>query len=215
MARAAADDGHSRRVAVLKRALPLLALALMATVFLVLRTEPPRPYTSGTDDDATDLLTAPRMTAPSFAGVASDGTEVLLRARTASPPMAPGAGAQVSGAALTLRLPTGRTIEAEAAEARLDPGQERIVLSGGVSLSDPHGWQVEIETLIAPTDGSSLESPAPVAAQGPAGKVDAGGMVFDRSAGPGREVLVFNRGVRLLYTPPKIAPAPAAGPATP
>jgi lipopolysaccharide export system protein LptC len=211
MARAPADDGHSRRVAVLKRALPLLAVGLMATVFLVLRTEPPRPYSSGGDDDATALLSAPRMTAPSFAGVASDGTELLLRAQSASPPMAPGAGAEVSGVELTLRMPTGRMIEADAAEARLDPGQQRIILSGGVSLRDPTGWRVAIEILVAPTDGSGLESPAPVAAEGPAGRLEAGGMTFDRSAGPGREVLVFNGGVRLVYDPTNPFAPPAAG----
>jgi lipopolysaccharide export system protein LptC len=73
MALTRADNLHSRLVFWLKIALPLVALALLATLFLFgrpIRPEDAIPYAS---TDITDRAKDPRVTEPVFASMTSDG----------------------------------------------------------------------------------------------------------------------------------------------
>ncbi len=53
--------------------MPLAALAILSTLFLVARTIDPSDAIKFTDLDVEDRLRDPRMTAPTYAGVTSDG----------------------------------------------------------------------------------------------------------------------------------------------
>lgn len=202
-----AERAHSRLVRVLRIVLPTLAVAILATVFLVLRSDPPTPMAPGAD--GADPALPPTMTDPSFASVGRDGTEVRLRAAEATPSRQPSGESALRQAELRLVLPDGREIEAKAAEARLDPSAGEMALQGDVVIDDAQGWRMRSELLNGTTDGQWLNSPGPVSAEGPAGTLDAGSMEYDGST-RGSEVVVFKGGVRLLYFPdsPSESPQP-------
>lgn len=198
MARA---DTHTRVVGWLKVALPLAALAILSTLFLVARQIDPEAALPYAEVDVRDLAREPRMTAPTYAGTTSDGATLTLRAREARP-----ASEASEAAATELRLelatPDGAQTELAAARARMDSASQQIVLAGSVTVTTSSGYRLETEEIVARLDRTGLESRAPVTATGPAGEIRADAMVLRQDIQtPGAYVLVFNGGVRLVYRP--------------
>lgn len=194
----ASGSAHTRLVQILRVVLPTLAVAILATVFLVIRSDPPSP--PGADEGGSAAELPSTMRTPSFASVGRDGTEVYLRAGEAIAPRS--AGSETALRAATLRLVTigGGEIDAVANEARLDAAAGRMALEGAVVIRDAQGWVVRSELLTGTTDGHTLQSPGPVSADGPAGTLNAGSMDCE-GAVRGAEVVVFKGGVRLIYSP--------------
>ncbi|MFN3577000.1 MAG: LPS export ABC transporter periplasmic protein LptC [Tabrizicola sp.] len=198
MARA---DTHTRVVGWLKVVLPLAALAILSTLFLVARRIDPEAALPYAEVDVRGLAREPRMTAPTYAGTTSDGAALTLRADEARP-AAEATEAAASELLLELVTPDGARTELAASRAQMDRGAQQVVLSGGVIVTTSSGYRLETEELLARLDRTGLESRAPVTATGPAGDIRADGMVLHQdSRTPGAYVLVFNGGVRLVYRP--------------
>ncbi|KKK72711.1 hypothetical protein LCGC14_2901140, partial [marine sediment metagenome] len=86
------DNSYSRLVAWLKVALPLLALAILSTVFLVAERRGTRneiPYSRGEIDE---ILREQRIRNPNYAGVTKDGSAVAFSADSARPEAVTGTG---------------------------------------------------------------------------------------------------------------------------
>ncbi len=198
MARA---DRHTRVVGWLKVALPLSALAILSTLFLVAHRIDPEAALPYAEVDVEDLAREPRMTSPTYAGMTSDGAALTLSADEARP-SSDGAPANAAALRLELATPDGARTELLAAEARMDPVAREVVLSGGVVVTTSSGYRLETADMAARLDRTGLESRAPVTATGPAGDIRADRMVLSQDAQtPGAYVLVFNGSVRLVYQP--------------
>ena len=78
-------DRHTRVVGWLKVMLPLTALAILSTLFLVARRIDPEAALPYAEVDVEDLAREPRMTAPTYAGTTEDGASVTLTADEARP----------------------------------------------------------------------------------------------------------------------------------
>ncbi|MGB4909398.1 MAG: hypothetical protein WBP15_12770, partial [Tabrizicola sp.] len=78
-------DRHTRLVGWLKVALPLTALAILSTLFLVARRIDPEAALPYAEVDVEDLAREPRMTAPTYAGTTEDGAALTLSADEARP----------------------------------------------------------------------------------------------------------------------------------
>jgi lipopolysaccharide export system protein LptC len=196
-----AADRHTRVVGWLKVALPLMALAVLATLFLLADRIDPEAALPYAEVDVADRAREPRMTAPSYAGTTSDGASLTLAADEARP-AAPSAPAAARRLVMELATPDGGRTELHAAEAELQRAEARILLSGGVTVSTDTGYRLETPEVLARTDRSRLESRGAVTATGPAGDLQAGGMVLsEQPEAPGTYLLVFNQGVRLVYRP--------------
>lgn len=194
-------DRHTRVVGWLKVALPLTALAILSTLFLVARRVDPEAALPYAEVDVEDLAREPRMTAPTYAGTTEDGASVTLSADEARP-AAEGSPARAAGLKLDLATPDGGRTELVAAEAQMDDTARELVLSGGVTVTTSTGYRLETAEILAKLDRTGLESRAPVKATGPAGEITADGMVLSQDSGtPGSYVLVFKGGVRLVYQP--------------
>jgi lipopolysaccharide export system protein LptC len=198
MARA---DAHTRIVGWLKVALPLLALAILATLFLVADRINPEDALPYAEVDVEERAREPRMTAPSYAGTTSDGAALTLTAEEARPE-AEGTPAKAKGLRLDLTTPDGANTELRAAIAVMDHDARLMVLSGGVTVTTGTGYRLETDEVVARLDRSGLESRGEVTATGPMGEIRAGGMRLDQdNRTPGAYLLVFNGGVRLVYRP--------------
>ena len=196
-----ATDRHTRLVGWLKVALPLTALAILSTLFLLARRIDPEAALPYAEVDVEDLAREPRMTAPTYAGTTEDGSALTLSADEARP-AAEGSAAQAARLRLELATPDGGRTELVAAEARMDDTTRQVVLSGGVTLTTSTGYRLETAEVAAKLDRTGLESRAPVKATGPAGEITAAGMVLSQdNRTPGAYVLVFKGGVRLVYQP--------------
>jgi lipopolysaccharide export system protein LptC len=198
MARA---DTHTRVVGWLKVILPLTALAILSTLFLVARRIDPEAALPYAEVDVEDLAREPRMTAPTYAGTTSDGAALTLSADEARP-AAEGAPAQAAGLRLALDTPDGARTELSAGAAVMEGATREVILSGGVTVTTSSGYRLETAEVAAKLDRTGLESRAPVVATGPAGEIRADGMTLSQDAQtPGAYVLVFNGSVRLVYQP--------------
>lgn len=194
-------DRHTRLVGWLKVALPLTALAILSTLFLVARRIDPEAALPYAEVDVEDLAREPRMTAPTYAGTTEDGAALTLSASEARPE-AEGAPAKAAGLRLELATPDGGRMDLLAAEAVMEDAARQLLLSGGVTLTTSSGYRLETAEVAAKLDRTGLESRTPVLATGPAGEIRADGMSLRQdNLTPGAYVLVFKGNVRLVYQP--------------
>lgn len=198
MARA---DRHTRVVGWLKVILPLTALAILSTLFLVARRIDPEAALPYAEVDVEDLAREPRMTAPTYAGLTSDGAALTLSAEEARP-SADGAPAKAAGLRLTLATPDGAQSELVAASATMDDVAREVLFSGGVVFTTSSGYRVETAEVAAKLDRTGLESRSEVVVAGPPGDIRADRMALSQdNRTPGAYVLVFKGNVRLVYQP--------------
>ncbi len=192
-------DTHSRVVGMAKIVLPLLALAILSTLFLFARTIDPNDAIPYANVDVTDRIREPRLTAPTYAGVTADGAALTLQATEARPDSGAGATAQ----SLTARLdtPDGARTDITATHLQFDNAAGLVALDGGVTISTTSGYTITTDALTARLDRTSLVAPGPVQATAPAGTITAQGMQLTQGADPATYVLVFKGRVKLLYTP--------------
>ncbi len=209
MALARPDNLHSRLVFWLKIILPLTALAILSTLFLLSRSIRPEDAIPYAEVDVADRIRTPRLTEPDFAGVTADGATLSLKAAEARVAVegetGPGLIRQLVG---RLQTPDGASTNLIAREARLDQDARAMLLGGGVTISISLGYRAETAGISVALDRTSLDSLGPVTATGPAGRIEAGLLHLGRTAEiPPSYVLVFKAGVRMIYLPGK----PGAG----
>lgn len=196
---------RTRIVRWLRVLLPLVALAMLSTMFLFSRRPDAESRIPYAEVEAEAAAREGRIVAPEYHGVTDDGARLSLRAAEA----APGAG---GGSAGDLRLdwdrpagPGGLGLQAglTAPEGGLQDGLVR--LQGGVRMTTSSGWQLDAPQIEARTDASIITATGGVEALAPFGRIAAGQMRLEpRGAGdaPGNAaVLSFSDDVRLIYQP--------------
>jgi lipopolysaccharide export system protein LptC len=202
MAGRAALDGWSRLVAWLKVLLPLTALALLSTLFLVSNRINPEDAIPYADVDVEARLKEPRMTAPTFAGTTTDGAALEVSASETRPAVEGARGQTATDVAARLSTPDGVVtgLSSDGAEMTLD-GNE-VMFRGNVVVTHSLGYRVETEALSARLDVTALRSAASVQVQGPVGQITADSMeLLPDAASGGGYLLVFNGRVKLVYRP--------------
>lgn len=195
-------DIHSRLIGWLKIVLPLAALAVLSTLFLVARTINPDDAIPYADVDVSERLAQPRMTAPTYAGVTEDGAALTLSADEARPEGDTPDSSTAKALIGLMETPDGGRTDLVAAAGVVDNAAGLITLSGGVDITSSTGWRVQTELLRAAMDRTLMQAPQSVVATGPAGTITANSMQIGQdSQTPGRYVLVFNGAVKLIYLP--------------
>jgi lipopolysaccharide export system protein LptC len=202
-------DSHSRAVVWAKIVLPLAALGLLSTLFLVSeRIDPaePIPYS---DVEVAELAREPRLTAPQFAGVTQDGTALTASAAAARPDASNSAdpaaefGASASDLRVQLQTAAGFSADITAGSGRFDPAAGQMTLAGTVAIRTSTGYSIETAALEISTDRTRMSAAQAVAVIAPFGKLDAGSMLMQSTTSEAPHVLVFNDGVKLIYLPGK------------
>jgi len=203
MAAARIDNFHSRLVLWLKITLPLVALGLLATLFLLGRTIRPEDAIPYASVDVQDRMREPRLTQPAYAGMTSDGSALSIKAAEARPgvPGSQDAG-QATALSALLELPTGGTATMMAGAGHLDAARGQVVLTDGVSLTASTGYRVTMPGVTVALKKTDVTSQGAVLASGPLGRIEAGAMHLGQDPA-GAYILDFTQGVRLIYLPPK------------
>ena len=196
------DNLHSRLVFWLKILLPLSALAILSTLFMVSRKVGPEDAIPYANIDIADRIREPRLTDAVFAGMTSDGAALTLKAAEAKPGVSGSADAGLAtGLSGLLETPDGARTDIAAAQTRLDQQLHVVILSGGVVITNSAGYRITTPGAAVALDKTDIVSQGAVAATGPVGMIDAGSMHLSQTATG--YLLVFKGGVRLLYQPGK------------
>lgn len=204
---ASRDNFHSTAVAWLKLALPLLALGILSTLFLVSRRVDPETAIPAAPVDIADRVREPRLTHPVWAGMTDDGAALTVTAAEARPKGGGSGDATAQALRATLETPDGGRVELAADRGRIEDDGTRMTVEGDVVVTTSAGYRIQTETLEARMDRTGLDAAGAVIATGPAGRLTAGSMrLTEATERPGSYVLVFNHGVRLLYNPRAMTP---------
>ena len=202
MAPRGSDDGWSRLVAWLKVALPLTALALLSTLFLVSNRINPDDALPYANVDVEDRLKEPRITLPTYAGTTSDGAALEVTADEARAAQEGGQGAKAETVRVHVTMPDGARTDLVAERAQMALDQKEIAFEGAVRLDHSTGYSILSERMTARLDETDIRSPSAVTAEGPGGRITAQSMQLTQSgSGSGDYVLVFNGDVKLVYLP--------------
>ena len=195
-------DTYSSIVAVLKVALPLGALALMSTVFLISRSIDPERAVATTTVDIESLVQEPRISVARFAGVTDDNAALTVMADTARAD--PDEGFRLELTVLTGALQTldGQRTEFNAQYGALDQRENHLAMEGDVVFRSDPGYSLQMDRLTAALDRTEIRGVGNVRGEGPAGSVRADAATLQLSGrGDGAYVLVFSGAVRLIYDP--------------
>lgn len=196
---------RTRIVAGAKILLPLAALALLSTVFLLARErtgEVEIPFAR-----IEEIAREPRIDRPRLAGQAPDGTAVSLTADRLRPAEGGLERFTLAGPRLETRDPAGARVRLEAGTGEVDGPARRLTLSGGVTVGATGGYALTAGTVEAELDSGSIATDA-VRGRAPFGTIEAGGLTLTQG-GTEDARLVFHDGVRLLYLP-DVTPAAEA-----
>lgn len=196
-----AVDRYSRLIVWLKVLLPLAALALLSTLFLLSRVIDPETVIPFAEKEIQDRLRDQQVTGPIYYGTTADGDEISFAAeKLTTPPGTTGANA-AEEVAVTLDLSSGTTITLNANRGQFDIAGNVADLNGDVIITTSTGYRVTSDQLITQLSQLDVTSPGPVAATGPFGTLDAGGMTLSKRKDDATTQLVFTNGVKLIYTP--------------
>ncbi len=201
MALAAADNFHSRLVFWLKIVLPLVALGLLATLFLFGRPISPEDAIPYASTDITDRVKEPRVTSPVFASMTQDGTALTIMAQEARPGAA---GSNIAGQAQAMsalmEMPDGSNAQITAPLMQMARASQTATLSGGVKIVTSGGYTAVMAGMLVATTKTDVTSLGPVDATGPPGKLHAQAMHLGAAPSGGYQ-LDFTGGVTLVYLP--------------
>lgn len=196
-------DLYSRVVAWAKIILPLAALALLSTLFLISRTVDPTQQPPVTQVDLEQRARDQGVTNPSFAGTTSGGDEVMIRAKLARPDLKDPDRLSADDVVAEIRLSQGAVIDITADHADMRQDELTASLDGNVTIETTTGYVIRTQSVDTRYDRLFAETPGSVTASGPPGDLTAGRMRLTSNEDSQNAELLFTDGVKLVYTPNK------------
>ncbi|WP_116600279.1 LPS export ABC transporter periplasmic protein LptC [Primorskyibacter marinus] len=192
---------YSRVIAWLKILLPLIALGLLSTVFLLSTDIDPGADLPFSDAEMADRASSQQVTAPYFSGATSSGALLTITAESARPdPEEPGR-AFASSVIARMKMKDESQIMLNAHSATFSDLDDTAILSGEVLIESSTGYVMTTQELTASLSRIEAESTGPVEATGPAGTLNAGRMRIETIENGEDVRLLFTDGVKLVYDP--------------
>ena len=194
-------DRYSKMVLWLKVLLPLMALALLSTLFLLSRKVDPELAIPFADKEIQDRLRDQIVTGPFYFGTTVDGDEIAFSADTLTTPPDNVGTNRADSVNVVMDLASGAQVTLSSDTGFFDIAGNLADLQGNVVIITSSGYRVESDQMLAQLSSLDVRSPGPVHSVGPPGTLDAGKMVLSSSGDGGAAQLVFTNGVKLIYTP--------------
>jgi len=197
------DDLRSRVINWLKILLPLAALGLLSTVFLLSRTLDPTNSIPVNRADLEARTGSQQISGPSFAGATDEGHLVAFVATEAR--LDPDQSDRVIADTMAAKIDLidGGQINITSDVGTVDDLAGLAVLQGDVVLTSSTGYRIETELLTTQMREIAAESGGAITGNGPPGQIDAGKMTMTSDAQSGDVHLLFTNGVKLIYDPSK------------
>ena len=190
------ENFYSQLVGFLKVTLPLAALILMSTVFLFPRA--PSPETTIPYAEIQEIAREPGLSGAQFSGVADDGSVISLTARNTRP-----VGDIITADTLLAGIDTvdGTRIDISAGTGEINNSAQTARLTGLARMVTSNGYGMETAGFTANFSTGRIVSEGALEVQAPFGALTAGNLVIETPEGTDEQVMLFQNGVRLVYTP--------------
>ena len=188
-------------VAWLKILLPLAALGILSTLFLLSKNIDPTTTIPFTTVDLRERAASQQVSSPEFAGATAEGDLIAFRAVSARPD--PERTSRLFAESLDARidLATGATITFSAEGGVVDETIDRAELSGDVIIESSMGYVVKADQLVSGMREIHAETPGPIVGFGPPGEFTAGRMLITSGETDDNVQMLFTKGVKLIYDP--------------
>lgn len=195
------DSLRSRIINWLKILLPLTALGLLSTLFLVSRNIDPTQSIPQSRADLESRTGNQQITEPNFSGVTQAGHQIAFVANSAQ--IDPEQAERVLANALVVRmnLAEGAQIDIVSQFGNVNDADGLAILEGDVVLTSSTGYRIETQKLTTQMREIAAESEGAITGDGPPGHLDAGKMTMTTDAETGDVHLLFTNGVKLIYDP--------------
>lgn len=197
-------DSYSRWVSWLKVLLPLTALALLSTLFLLSRAIDPETVIPFADKEIQDRMRDQQVTGPFFSGTTADGDLISFTAETLKTPDGQTGSNQAEDVKVELNILDGAKITVMADMSEFDIANDLAELTGDVVITTSTQYRIISDKLSSRLSAVNLQSPGPVEATGPPGNLSAGRMMMTSTTEGKPAQLIFTNGVKLIYTPKQV-----------
>ena len=194
-----ADNLYSQVVGWAKILLPLCAIGLLSTLFLLARstTEPNEIVLEQVEAIAREQ----RLSAPEFSGLTDDGAVIVISASTARPDTTRPDTISIDDVRLRMDNADGSNVEITATMGEIDGRAGIASLLGLARLVTSSGYEMETNGLIAELDTGLVTTDGLLEIHAPFGQLTAGKVTFQMASEGISQEMLFTDGVRLLYTP--------------
>lgn len=195
----ARGDFYSTTVNWVKVTLPLIAIALLSSLFLLSGTPDPEAALPYAEVDIEQITREQRVTAPRFAGVLDEGREIILLAEAVAADT--GQIDRIRAQSIDGRIDIDATevMTLRATLGEFDMAAQIASLNDGVSVETTQGYRMESDSVIMALDEIRLSAPTPVHITGPGLDLTADAMEIEEINGA--PILRFTGSVRMLYQP--------------
>lgn len=191
-----APESYSAFIRTVRILLPVTALMLLATLFLLARA--PTGETTIPYAEVEAIAREQRLSTPTFSGVTTDGTRVTAGAGSLRPE---DGGFVAEDLSARMQTTDGATVSVSAGTGTLDPERSTVRMTGLTRIQTSTGYRMETGALSADLTAGTLDTDGALEIQAPFGKLIAGRLsVTDGNDAQGQS-LVFHDGVHLLYQP--------------
>lgn len=194
---------YSRMVAVLKVGLPLVAVGLLASLFLVQTDDRLGGNVVFSPGDVEALGSGLSITGPTFTGTTRGGDRFRFTADLVEPDAAPPKRAHITTLDGTLDLRDGPEVTLSARTGDLDVPTQRLDIAGDVVITSSDGYRMVTDKATIDLRAGAFVAGDRVVSTGPLGEITSGSLHVApaNSSGEARR-FSFSDGVRLVYDPP-------------
>ncbi len=196
-------DGYSRLIVFLKVILPLIALGLLSSLFLLSRSTDPTAILPFEEAGVTERLRDSLVTAPHYEGMTDRGDQLTVTASTAKPGKE-GEFAKARDVNAVIEMTGGNNVTLESLTGSFDPSGDFARFTGNVQIETTTGYRLITDALDSRIRRLELRSDGPVAGDGPFGTLDAGRMELTTDPDTKIAYLRFIDGVKLIYDPKQV-----------
>lgn len=199
-----AGDRYSRTVAWLKVALPLAALGLLSTLFLLSRVIDPTEAIPFADTEVQDRLLNQQVTGPYYSGATANGDQIAFVADKVTSPNGLGGASRAEDVFVKIQMANGTLVNVTSNSAAVNVAEDIANLDGNVVITTSQGYVMTSQALSARVTQLDVRSPDTVLATTPGGDLVAGSMHLTVPEPGAPAQLVFTNGVKLVYQPKEV-----------
>lgn len=189
----------------MKVALPLIAVALLATVFLVQEEDTIAGGVVFTQGDRDTMRDGLAINNPELSGITPTGDRFFMTASRAIP--SDNTLQEVALVEITARTEylSGRIVDLEANEGMAFVQEQRVHLMGDIRIETSDGYTALTQSGVADLSSGAIYIDTKVELEGPTGRLTAGSMTIanqpQNAASQNNQMFTFENGVTLTFQP--------------
>lgn len=194
---------YSRVITWLKVLLPLVALALLSTMFLFAQSVAPTSTIPFAELDLEERINDQQITEPFLAGKTASGHDIRVTANTAKPDLENPNLSHVVNVKANIAVDESNMVDLASGSGQINSGALTAEFYDEVQITSSTGYEFQSSTLSLNLDTGTAKSATEVTGSGPAGEFRAGAMELTAGNETTGGRFLFTNGVELLYTPKK------------